>query len=164
MNIFGIGGAELILILIIMLVVAGPKRMLRWAYVLGKYIAMLQKMWGEAAATLQKEFDAAGVDVEVPKNIPTKADLQRTVVKAIKPVSQPFDDIKQEINKDLASVRETAQQANTALRKPAIKAPTPAPRIPSASNGNPPPVSPPSSDAPSFGTWSAGSQPEDKAE
>jgi sec-independent protein translocase protein TatB len=161
MNIFGIGGAELILILVIMLVVAGPKRMIRWAYVLGKYIAMLQKMWGEAASMLQKEFDAAGVDVEVPKNIPTKADLQRTVVKAIKPVSQPFDDIKQEINKDLSSVRDTAKQANTALRTPA--ATTPAVRVPAVSNGTPS-VPPPASDNSGFGTWSAGPTPKDKAE
>ncbi|MDX2140185.1 MAG: hypothetical protein SF123_19015 [Chloroflexota bacterium] len=163
MNIFGIGGAELILILIIMLVVAGPKRMIRWAYVLGKYIAMLQKMWGEAAAMIQKEFDAAGVDVEVPKNIPTKADLQRTVVKAIKPVSQPFDDIKQEINKDLSSVRDTAKQANTALRPPMPRPPASVTRIPAPTNGTPPaPSAPP--DVPNFGTWAAGSSPEDKVE
>ena len=33
MNIFGIGGAEFIVILIIMLIIAGPKRMATWAVI-----------------------------------------------------------------------------------------------------------------------------------
>ena len=63
MEILGIGGAEFIAIFIIMLVVAGPKRMIQWAYVMGKYTAKIRAMWAESMTYLQKEFDAAGLDV-----------------------------------------------------------------------------------------------------
>ena len=36
MDILGIGGGELVLIVLVMLVVAGPKRMIQWAYIAGK--------------------------------------------------------------------------------------------------------------------------------
>ncbi len=39
MNLLGVGVPELVVIFVIMLVFAGPKRMVRWAYVLGQYTA-----------------------------------------------------------------------------------------------------------------------------
>lgn len=153
MNIFGIGGAELVLILIIMLVVAGPKRMIQWAYVLGKYVAVLQQMWSQAAAALQKEFDEAGVNVEVPKELPTKGDLQRSITTAIQK-NVPINDVTDELNKDIATVKK-ATQFTTA---PAIasKASAIKPRTPT--NGgkpdSPEPDANPKPDEPKFGTWS----------
>jgi Sec-independent protein translocase protein TatA len=154
MNIFGIGGAELVLILIIMLVVAGPKRMIQWAYVLGKYVAVLQGMWSQAAAALQKEFDDAGVKVEVPKELPTKGDLQRSITTAIQK-NVPVDEVTDELNKDIATVKK-ATQFTTA---PAIATKTPAAkqRIPPTNGGKaaaPEPDANPKPDEPTFGTWS----------
>ncbi len=40
MNFFSIWAAELILILILLFVVAGPKRMIQWSYYLGRYGAV----------------------------------------------------------------------------------------------------------------------------
>ncbi len=92
MDILGVGGWELVAILIIMLVVAGPKRMITWSYQLGKYISMLRKMWAETAQVLQKEFDEAGVDVQVPKDIPTRNDLNREIGRALTPMTKPFQE------------------------------------------------------------------------
>ena len=64
MEIFGIGGAELVAILIIMLVVAGPKRMVQWAYVLGQYVSKARAMWDGVMAGVQKEIDDAGLDID----------------------------------------------------------------------------------------------------
>ena len=154
MNIFGIGGAELVLILVIMLVVAGPKRMIQWAYVLGKYVAVLQKMWSQAAAALQKEFDEAGVELEVPKELPTKGELQRSITTAIQK-NVPLNEVTEELGKDIATVKK-ATQFTTA---PAIatKAPMVKQRTPSTNGGS---ASPPETEAspkpeePTFGTWS----------
>ena len=63
MEIFGVGGAELAAILIIMLIVAGPKRMIQWAYVLGQYMAKARAMWAETMTYVQKELNDAGMDV-----------------------------------------------------------------------------------------------------
>ncbi|MBK8029590.1 MAG: hypothetical protein IPK17_08760 [Chloroflexi bacterium] len=70
MDILGVGGWELLAILLIMVVVAGPKRMIAWSYQLGRYVGVIRKMWVETAKQLQKEFDAAGVDVKVPQELP----------------------------------------------------------------------------------------------
>jgi Sec-independent protein translocase protein TatA len=89
MELFGIGTAELIAILIIMLVVAGPKRMIRWAYILGQYTAKIRRLWAETMAVVQKEFDAAGMDITVPREIPTRSTLVSQMNNALSSVTRP---------------------------------------------------------------------------
>jgi Sec-independent protein translocase protein TatA len=102
MDILGIGGWELAAIFIIMLVVAGPKRMLQWSYILGKHVARLRQMWSETAAVLQKEFDDAGLDVKVPQQ-----NLKREFKKAVaQPFQPPIKSVKAEfdqLHRDIAS-------------------------------------------------------------
>lgn len=97
MELFGIGGMELVAILIIMLVVAGPKRMIQWAYILGQYTAKLRGMWSEVMKGVQKEMDAAGMDIQVPKDIPTRSSLQRQMQQALSGVTRPAQDILDEV-------------------------------------------------------------------
>src|SRR5688572_18451958 len=101
MELFGIGTTELIAILLIMLVVAGPKRMIQWAYILGQYTAKLRAMWAETMAVMQKEFDQAGVDVTLPKSIPDRNSLVNQMNKALsgvtKPVQNVLDEVKTEV-------------------------------------------------------------------
>ena len=96
MEIFGVGGAELVAILIIMLIVAGPKRMIQWAYVLGQYMAKARAMWAETMTYVQKELNEAGMDVELPKNIPSRssfnAEISKQVQKAVAPISKPLQE------------------------------------------------------------------------
>lgn len=112
MNIFGIGGAELVLIFMIMLVVAGPKRMIRWAYFLGQQVGRLRKMWAEVVDVMQKEVDAAGLDVEIPRDLPTRA----TMTKFIRDVAKPYTDPMQAtLNEVGQPVQETMQETSQAL-------------------------------------------------
>ncbi|MCS6835768.1 MAG: twin-arginine translocase TatA/TatE family subunit [Anaerolineae bacterium] len=90
MNIFGIGGAELVLILLIALVVAGPKRMIEWAYHLGRWVAKLRQMWSQMMDVVQQEVDAAGLDVKLPKELPTRQSLNQTINQAMKPLTDPL--------------------------------------------------------------------------
>lgn len=171
MEILGIGGLEIAAILIIMLVVAGPKRMAQWSYTLGKYIAVLRDMWSQAADQFQRELNDAGVDVEVPKTLPTRASLNRDITRAVSkvaaPVRDPLNALKEDLKADVGSVREAADS---------IRPTVPAKAVPSnpviaamaknaaakrdaaaATNGNgaarpedaPPPAAPSA-----FGTWS----------
>jgi Sec-independent protein translocase protein TatA len=113
MELFGIGTTEFITIFIIMLVVAGPKRMLQWAYILGQYTAKLRRMWAETMAVLQKEFDQAGVDVTLPKNIPNRNSLVNQMNKALSGVTKPVQDVLDEVKTDVqdaGSVMTTAQK------------------------------------------------------
>jgi sec-independent protein translocase protein TatA len=103
MNIFGVGGMELIFILIIMLVVAGPKRMIKWAYILGQYTSKLRRMWEETVDVLQKEMDDAGVDVKIPRDLPTQGNLRRmassAVNNAVSPVTKPIQETINEVDR-----------------------------------------------------------------
>ncbi len=147
MEIFGVGTWELVAILILMLIVAGPKRMIQWSYVLGTYLSKVRKMWVEAASVLQNEFDKAGVDVNVPKDIPTRHDLQqeagRIVTKYGRPIAEPLE----EIQKDMATMRENSRVLKSQGDVKSYKPVTPAKK-----SSNPPAENAPST--PYLGTWS----------
>jgi Sec-independent protein translocase protein TatA len=63
MNILGVGTEELVLIIIILVVVAGPKRMIKWTYEAGKYLARFKAMFDETWGAIRKEFEDAQVDL-----------------------------------------------------------------------------------------------------
>lgn len=138
MEILGIGGAELIAILIIMLIVAGPKRMIRWAYILGQYTARLRAMWAESMTYIEREFREAGMDVDLPKTPPTRSSINQRVSKALSPVTQPIQEALDETSRQLTQVKQTASAAET--------------------NGRTASTTSPASDssAPDLGTWGGG--------
>lgn len=144
MEILGIGGAELIAILIIMLVIAGPKRMIQWAYILGTYMAKLRAMWAEVMSAVQQELKESGVDVELPKDIPTRGNLTRQinqqVQKAMSPVTSPIE--------------ETLKEAGVST----AKAPAAVPEANGSAKSKPQPSAPPNDNKSDFGSWSSGNE------
>lgn len=131
MEIFGVGTPELIAILIIMLIVAGPKRMIQWAYTLGQYTAKLRRTWAEMMSYMQKEFEAAGMEVELPKEIPTRGTIAREIgkigEKAVSPVTKPIQDTWKEASEQVKDIK-----AQTAIVQNSINNPLPsAPETPS---------------------------------
>src|SRR5690349_21652010 len=104
MEILGIGTGELIAILLIMLVIAGPKRMIQWAYILGQYVAKLRTMWAEAMTMVQKEIDEAGLDVQLPKDVPTRAGLRNQINQAMNVVTQPTQAVMDEVKAEISEV------------------------------------------------------------
>lgn len=112
MNILGVGAWELVAILLIMLVFAGPKRMIHWSYVLGQHVAKFRKIWSETVDLVQKEFDDAGLDIKLPKEPPTRQNLNRTLTEAVKPVTNPLQESLDEVKKDLDSVQQVSDALN----------------------------------------------------
>jgi Sec-independent protein translocase protein TatA len=138
MNFFGVGGAEIIAILVIMLVFAGPKRMIHWSYVLGTYVSKFRKMWSQTVDLVQKEFDEAGVDITLPKEPPTRQSLNRAITDAVKPMTDPLQQSLGEVKKDMDAFQELSDTlqdkkpvssagkvANTAAATGAVKLPAP---------------------------------------
>lgn len=103
MNIFGVGGPELVLILLIMLIIAGPKRMLQWAYILGTYVAKLRRLWTETMRALQQELDASGVEIQLPKEPPTRQSIRRATAKVLQPIVKPVEDSLREFDAEMQS-------------------------------------------------------------
>ena len=108
MNVLGVGAWELVAILLIMLVFAGPKRMIHWSYVLGQHVAKFRKVWSETVDLVQKEFDDAGLDIKLPKEPPTRKSLNSAVTDAVKPMTNPMQETLDEVKKDLDSVKEVS--------------------------------------------------------
>jgi Sec-independent protein translocase protein TatA len=152
MELFGVGGLELVAIFIIMLVVAGPKRMIQWSYTLGRYMSVLRNMWSETAAALQKELDAAGIEVQVPKDIPTRQNIRSEVAKMATPLTKPFQEGLNSVKTELDEVKQSVSIPPTNLNptKPTVQKEN---GRPSSENGST------TSDAADFGTWSKGEQP-----
>jgi Sec-independent protein translocase protein TatA len=171
MEFLGIGGWELVAILLIMLIFAGPKRMIQWSYVLGRWIGVARNMWAQTAQQLQQELNQSGLDIEIPKDIPTRASIGGSVAKFVSDVSKPVVEPLNEVRGELESARSVitpgdpvafrAARANTAApaRKPDAPASLPAPSGKPAAEPPPvapPPVAPPPADSAEtgYGAWS----------
>ena len=112
MNILGVGAWELVAVLLIMLVFAGPKRMIHWSGLLGQHVAKFRKIWSETVDLVQKEFDEAGVDIKLPKEPPTRKSLNSAVTDAVKPMTKPVQDSLDEVKKDLDTVKDVSDTLN----------------------------------------------------
>ena len=162
MDILGIGGWELVAIVIIMLIVAGPKRMIAWSYTAGKYVAMMRKMWAETAKQLQKEFDDAGVDVKVPKDIPTRASIGKDINRALTPVTKPIQESLDATTSEIDGVKKAVDIRTPAKPEtpPAEASPAPtqeevsAAQISAADTAPAPNGNGNGNGAQDFGTWS----------
>lgn len=188
MNILGVGGSELLIVLVIMLVIAGPKRMIHWSYILGQHMAKFRRMWSETVDIVQKEFDDAGVGIQIPKDVPTRGSLNKQAGKLVGGVTAPVQDTLNEVNTQIGDIKtgtkETAGAANSVARgsngaqtglKTGLKVDKPAPATglaaaPGASTAAAPATASASTTAPTrrkapkrvdddYGAWSAHARP-----
>jgi len=152
MNILGVGGAELVLIVVIMLIVAGPKRMAQWAYIAGTYIAKFRAMWAETVDVLQQEFDQAGVDIKIPKDIPTRGSINKQATKVIEEFTRPVKETMDKATADVGAIKKS-----TAVTAQAVTKATNGAKAPTTASKSTPTMTP-KKDQPKgdFGTWSGG--------
>lgn len=113
MNIFGIGEWELLLIVVLMLVVAGPQRMIRWSYWLGKQIAKFRPIWYQVRQTIDKEMQALQVEE-------LRQSINQGFTKPLTSAVREYKDVMSEVSKqtDLNPVKPSAAPAPTATPAP----------------------------------------------
>jgi len=120
MDFLGIGGGELLLILILLFTVAGPKRMLQWAYHLGRYVAQFRRMFDETMSAIKKELDVE--DLDIRKDLPLPTGRYDVVKEANKFINN-------EVGRPLGMTKGSANAATAA--KPATETPADAaPTVP----------------------------------
>jgi Sec-independent protein translocase protein TatA len=141
MNILGVGPAEIIVVFIIMLAVAGPKRMVQWAYQIGRYTAQLRAMFQETMNAVQKELAASGLDVT--KDLPSIPKSFDIVSEAAKVINSEVSSTTSAINSTLSSTTPTTPTAPTP-QSPQAPASSAAPSDNSANTGSNPGNSTPS--------------------
>jgi Sec-independent protein translocase protein TatA len=177
MNFLGMGPAELVLLLVMALIIAGPKRMIAWMYVLGRWTSKAKAMWLEAVDAIQREINEAGLDVQVPRELPTRGNLNRMARDALKPMTKglekEIDEVKKlgtEVKQVETQLKEETRQTWDAVGRKVSGKPEPSPAAatsaPAAATAAPPSPTPPTPAAapaapapdaqkPAFGTWSA---------
>lgn len=154
MNIFGVGGAEVVVIIMIMLIVAGPKRMIRWAFVIGQYVGKFRVLWSQMVDVMQDEVDAAGLDVKLPREIPTKQNLAQTAGAFMKPYTESLENTLDEVAQP---IKETMQETGKAFEdakkdvKSSTKSASPKPIAPIQNKDS---VAPSDNTNTGFGAWS----------
>lgn len=113
MEILGVGAAEVVVVALLMLIVAGPKRSAEWARQIGIYVGKMREMWNRMMADLRSEM---GDDAD--ELLKTAQEFQRTAA-----------DFRQQ-----TSVRNVAGKAISLAEKSAAKSPNQAQKP--SSNGN----------------------------
>lgn len=103
MDIFGIGAAELIIVALLTLIVAGPKRSAEWARQAGVWLGQLRDLWQRMMADLREEI---GDDAD-------------EILKTAEEFSRTTNDFRQQ-----TSVRNLAGRAMNMAESSARKKPT----------------------------------------
>lgn len=78
MNFFGIGGGEVILVLIVALIIWGPKRLPEIARTLGKTVNMLKKSTYDLTSQITRELDTENTK-DKEKDVPSPPEANRKV-------------------------------------------------------------------------------------
>jgi Sec-independent protein translocase protein TatA len=124
MNIFGVGSAEFVLILIIALIVAGPKRLIEWSYIAGRYVGQLKMLWSQMVESLQQDLDEAGVDIKLPKQLPNRSNIDKVAGEVLRPLAEPMQqalkDSEAEVKKLDGSIKELADEAKVEASLPSL--------------------------------------------
>ncbi len=78
MNFFGIGGGEVILVLVVALIIWGPKRLPEIARTLGKTMNMLKKSTYDLTSQITRELDTENTR-DKEKDVPSPPEENRKV-------------------------------------------------------------------------------------
>jgi Sec-independent protein translocase protein TatA len=116
MNVLGMGIPEILVIFVIMMVLFGPKQMVKWAYDIGRYTAKMRAMFQETMDAFQKEMNASGLS-DVTKDLGKEVtNLRSTGFDIVSEASKVINNVDSE-------VKSTATAASTLLSDSAASEP-----------------------------------------
>lgn len=151
MDILGVGIPEIVLIFLIMLVVAGPRRMTQWAFLAGRELRKLRIMWAEAKNMIRQEMEAAGFseeEIQQIKNLPNE--MTNATKKITNPVGAASKQLGEEIKRTVDASTEAANTAATDLKTAATANKKDEEDLEQAPAANAEPETPPSPEAQAF--------------
>lgn len=145
-NILGVGVPELILIFLLMITIAGPKRMIKWAYELGKYTAKFRAMFQETMDAFKRELDAN--DLDLSKDVKELSKLASSVSTPL-----PRFDIVKEANKVVNESDKSSAKSAESTKSASSADSTSNSTDAAASNSNSNSDSTVSDDQPRYDSW-----------
>jgi len=110
LNFLGIGPGELIFILMIALIVFGPKRLPEIGRTLGKTVREFRSLSEDLTSQLREELEAASEEVEA-----VSADVKGTLKAASEEVQAVSEDVKGTLREASAEVRPAWEEAESEL-------------------------------------------------
>jgi len=169
MNILGMGIPELLLIIVIAMIVAGPKRLMQWAYLSGRFLGQMRVVWGQMMDSVQKEFDDAGVNIKMPKDPLNRNQVRKFTQDALRPFSEPMQQAMDEYEREAKALEAEIRKDETLeVEKVAANPATPVVPQKTPKAEEPPASAPSASKAPQqktgFGTWGGAQLPQSQDE
>jgi len=148
---FNIGPQELLLILLVALVVVGPKRLPELSRSIGKGLRELRKAQDEVRKTITLNLDESEPTAPGRGRAPTPASEEAGAAAAAKPEASEGDtqDIARTLGRGLAEIRRTRQEIQRSFRVDLSDAPR-------GTRPTPPRATPPASAPPVAGPSEAG--------
>lgn len=150
---FNIGPQELLLILLVALIVVGPKRLPELSRSIGKGLRELRKAQDEVRKTITLNLDESEPTAPGRGRAPTPASEEAGATAAAKPEASEDDtgDIARTLGRGLAEIRRTRQEIQRSFRVDLSDGPRAAPPTPPRSTppaAAPPAVGPSEADTP----------------
>jgi sec-independent protein translocase protein TatB len=139
-SIFGIGSAELLVILLLAGILMGPQRIRQIAYWLGKVTAQMQIVARGFARQLNAELDAADGQGDLRQTLTEMQDLRRELESLKREVSAG---VSQPIRDGRLALEESRHLLENSIKPPDLDkkaSVSPASLPPTAVNGAPPPL------------------------
>jgi Sec-independent protein translocase protein TatA len=108
-GIFGVGIAEMLIIVIVILVVGGPKNAVKWARELGLMMAKVRKMWASMVKELEKDMGEEAKElVKVTQELRQGVtDMRTAPQKVIREATKMIEETEKEVKAPLALPAET---------------------------------------------------------
>lgn len=136
MNIFGVGGWELVFVIIIAMVVMGPERVAKHMFTLGRWTRRMMVIYNQARAALRDELMSIddGETLEGLKQVRDDIQDLRTSVNPRQIASDLNQEVRSTMNSVEQAVQDVADEANNIL--------PPKPVAPPSNSIAPPPPTP----------------------
>jgi sec-independent protein translocase protein TatB len=148
MDIFGVGISEIIIILLVILIIGGPRNALKWSRDLGRLLRQARELWSQMTAQLEKDLGEEGREImnatrELTQQVDTirrQGNPRALARKVTDLVEQASQETQQSLSEAARKTDERIKAVTTPARlnKPAQKSedqPAETPEEPTNSNG-----------------------------
>ena len=121
-GIFGVGIAEVMVIVVVILVIGGPKNAVKWSRDLGRMLRQAREIWQQMMKDLEKDLGEDGKEImkatrDLTRNINsvrTQASPRRLTQQATRMIEQAADEAE-------GSLKEALEETDAALKGKSIK-------------------------------------------
>ena len=132
-GIFGIGIPEMIIIVLAILIVGGPRNAVKWSGELGRMLRKVRVMWGQMMADLEKDLGPEGKELmSATRDLSRNVQELRTAANPRKLAAQATRLVEDAMTETKVTLEDTIAEAAAVLETPSDEAP----KAPAKENSN----------------------------